>query len=109
MKKLIVIILITFSFSALPRPLLFDGDWWKGNHNPNGKTLGLTYKPAFLFQKIFVGYYNPFVRASTLLIPLTDYMTIEQTVTYYKQNGDWNNVLQGHNIYFHLPLYKLWE
>ena len=111
--KLILIILFAFSFSA---------DWWAGNNNPNGKTGFLIIKPYFTAIPSNDSEVSR-VRSTMFSMPFTDYMTIEYTRTTHEtrenpcDDGDcytnWDNGGSQSNgqayMYFHLPLYKLWE
>jgi len=118
MNKLILIIFIAFSYSALPRPLFFDGDWWKGNHNPNGKTGMLSIRTPLFDSQNDTWYYESRLTAYT--ITLTDFITIQYSILNLKnRSGDddgsgvdfeWNkSKINNTEVYLHLPLYKLWE
>ena len=100
MNKLILIIFIAFSYSA--------DDWLKGNNNPNGKTLAISYTPSDFMMFDADG--NSNVRSSHLQIPITDYFTISQSRSYLKKNGgSWEGGTPNTQISFHLPLNRLWE
>ena len=118
MKKLILIILIAFSFSIQPRPsvtpsLILGDDWWKGKNNPNGQTLAITYTPSDFMGLDSDG--NSNIKSSFLVIPLTDFFTITQSRFYIKSgdtNGgaygdrddDWKGGSPNTQISFHLPV-----
>lgn len=108
MKKLILIILIAFSFSA---------DWWKGNNNPDGKTGLVTLD---MDMKNYDAVYDGAISRQSLTFPLTDFFTIRQTRLFqanvilgnFEWDEDrvtWNEVSLNTEIAIHLPLYKLWE
>ena len=105
MNKLILIILITFSYSV-------DLSWLKGNHNPNGKTGMLTFKPRHnMFLNDAVPF-NNYTSSSQLTLSITDYLTLQSTQIHYYTTSDrkWHTFGDKVNTaYFHLPLYYLWE
>ena len=111
MKNLILIILIAFSFSALPHPLLFDGDWWKGNHNPNGKTGMLSIRTPLFDSQNDTELLESRLTAYT--ITLTDFITMQYSIQNLNSRGgigDWQkSTINNTEVYLHLPLYKLWE
>ena len=105
MSKIILLFLITFSFSS---------EWLVGNNNPNGKTGFLTIKPYF--TKISSDdLENQRIRTTVFSMPLTDFMTFEYTRTTVDTRQDSNTSWDRTGgdgeayLYFHLPLYKLWE
>jgi len=106
MKKLILIILIAFSFSA---------EWWIGNHNPNGKT-GLISIRTSLFDKLNYTEYHE-LDLVEYTIPLTDFITMRYSIlsnaVWYDSapgsGGDWYESTTRNRVhYLHVPLYELW-
>lgn len=119
MNKLILIIFIAFAYSALPRPLFFDGDWWKGNHNPNGKTGMLSIRTPLFDSQNDTDWQESRLTAYTLT--LTDFITIQYSIQKLnfrsgegsEDSSDWSewnkSKINSTEVYLHLPLYKLWE
>ena len=87
MKKLILIILIAFSFST------DKSDWWKGKNNPNGQTLAITYAPSEFW---LFGDNGNDIKSHYIQIPITDFFTITQTR--WKVGGT------NMQISFHIPV-----
>ena len=104
MKKLILIILIAFSFGA-------DLSWLKGDNNPNGKTGMLTFKPRHNMLLNDAPYSNH-ISISKLTLSVTDYFTVERTQAHIWSTGnrEWDTLgEQMTELYIHIPVYKLWE
>ena len=108
MKKLILIILIAFSFST-------DLSWWKGNHNPNGKTGMISIRTPLFDSQNDTEFQESRLTAYT--ITLTDFITMQYSMQKLNLReraeggfGDWEkSTINNTEIYLHLPLYKLWE
>ena len=86
MKKLILIILIAFSFST-------DLSWWKGNHNPNGKTGMISIRTPFFDSQH--DNYSQESRVTAFTITLTDFMTMQYSI----QNLNTRDGQDGHNLW----------
>jgi len=115
MNKLILILLIAFSFGADWSAFQEKyKDWWKGKKNPNGQTLALTYTTSDFIGIISDG--NSNVNSSELVIPLTDFFTITQQREYVQvgddnfnptdgiRNAKWLGGRPTTQISFHLPI-----
>jgi len=108
MKKLILIILIAFSFST-------DLSWWKGNHNPNGKTGMISIRTPLFDSQNDTEFEESRLTAYT--ITLTDFITMQYSIQNLNLRygvedtfSDWEkSTINNTEIYLHLPLYKLWE
>ena len=104
MKNLILIILITFSFST-------DLSWWKGNHNPNGKTGMISIRTPLFDSQNDTEFLESRLTAYT--ITLTDFITMQYSIQNLNSRegiGDWQkSTINNTEVYLHLPLYKLWE
>ena len=109
MKKLILIILIAFSFST-------DLSWWKGNHNPNGKTGMISIRTPLFDSQNDTEFEESRLTAYT--ITLTDFITMQYSIQNLNSRGGigeeaftaWEkSTINNTEVYLHLPLYKLWE
>ena len=101
---------------------LFNSDWWKGNHNPNGKTGMLSIRTPLFDSQNDTDLSESRLTAYT--ITLTDFITMQYSTqkSKYRFNtppigengeisyGEWQkSTINSTEVYLHLPLYKLWE